>query len=138
MAHRTSVVCWLNHKADSHKCIPTFSGDERLKPGPSLRDTSHQAMSSVCGLLNTKSGIADLCAYVYMPNWFYWGQLVRRAARYRGFLRGRFAAFTTECEPYLHPGENSQSSNPAIICSPLLLPIDQRGRGANHRRPQAS
>jgi hypothetical protein len=96
--HRTALIRSLNHKAGCHNCLPSYTGDETLKPDQHPRDTDPPSMGSICEYL--RRGQGDFPAYVYMPCWLGWGQVFRRAGPYAGFLGKRHDALTTECSPY--------------------------------------
>jgi hypothetical protein len=149
--HRTALIRSLNHKAGCHNCLPSYTGDEGVKPDQHPRDTDVPSMGSVCESLNARTGPDAMPDYVYMPNWLGWGQKFRRAGPYGGFLGSRYDAFTTECEPSMDAGLTAAPGRPQTVrgrplmtnCAlPAELTIDRFNRrkdlltqiDAEHRR----
>lgn len=120
--HRTALIRTVNHKAGCHNCLPCYTGYEVTPPDQHPRDSDPPSMGSVCEFLQPKSGLDDLPAYVYMPNWLGWGQAFRRAGPYGGFLGKRYDAFTTECNPTADPDAKPAVGKPARVRGVPLLP----------------
>jgi hypothetical protein len=124
--HRTALIRSLNHKAGCHNCLPSYTGDESLKPDQHPRDTDPPSMGSVCEYLNPRRGPQELPDYIYMPNWLGWGQAFRRSGPYGGFLGKRYDAFTSECVPSMDPGLRPAAGTPAVVRGMPLLPNSAR------------
>jgi len=120
--HRTALIRSLNHKAGCHNCLPCYTGYEATMPDQNPRNTDPPSMGSVCEFLNTSSGPDDLPDYVYMPNVLGWGQNIRRAGPFCGFLGKSYDAFTTECQPTVDAGLNPLPGTPATVRGVPLLP----------------
>jgi hypothetical protein len=120
--HRVALIRSVNHKAGCHNCLPSYCGLERPMPDQHPRDSDPPSMGSVCAYLDARRGPEDLPAYVYMPNWLGWGQAFRRAGPYGGFLGKRFDPFTTECRPFMDPGQAPGPGRPAMVRGVPLLP----------------
>ena len=120
--HRTALIRSLNHKAGCHNCLPCYTGYEAPMPDQIRRDTDLPSMGSVCSYLHGGRGPDELPPYVYMPNWLGWGQAVRRAGPYGGFLGQRHDGFTTECVPAMDAGLKPAPGNPATVRGTPLLP----------------
>lgn len=107
LMHKVALVRSLTHKAGCHNTLPTYTGLEM--PVVDNTITSERfppSMGSVCEYLRVKQrgdhgGLPD---YVYMPTYLGWGQAIRRAGPYGGFLGKRYDALTTECIPHMLPG----------------------------------
>jgi hypothetical protein len=98
--HKTAIVRTVNHKAGCHNTLPSYTGYEVMTPDNSrTKDSYPPSMGSVCEYLGM--GRNGLPAYVYMPCYLGWGQSIRRAGPYAGFLGQRYDALTTECSPYI-------------------------------------
>ena len=96
---RAAIVRTVNHKAGCHNPMPSLTGYP--EPLPSIgvvQDHLPPSMGSVCEYLN-KDG-RELPAYVHMPCMLGWGQHIRRAGPYGGFLGRQYDPLFTECEPY--------------------------------------
>ena len=102
--HKTALVRSVNHKAGCHNSLPSYTGYEQLLPDiTTTRDTYPPSMGSVCEYLQHAAS-GDLPDYVYMPCYLGWGQAIRRAGPYAGFLGQRYDPLFTECTPYRRPG----------------------------------
>jgi hypothetical protein len=95
--HRAAVVRSVSHKGGDHNSLPSYTGDERVVDSTFTLDTYPPSMGSVCEYLRKEQG--DLPAYVYMPNYLGWGQVIRRPGPYAGFLGKRYDPLFTECSP---------------------------------------
>jgi hypothetical protein len=101
--HKTAIVRSLTHKAGCHNTLPSYTGLEVVVPDNTItKDTFPPSMGSVCEYL--KTGSSDFPAYVYMPCYLGWGQAIRRAGPYAGFLGQRYNPLFTECRPYADKG----------------------------------
>lgn len=97
--HRTAIVRTVNHKAGCHNPMPSLTGYP--EPLPSIgvvQDHLPPSMGSVCQYL--RGGGSDLPGYVHMPCMLGWGQHIRRAGPYGGFLGRQYDPLFTECSPY--------------------------------------
>ena len=97
--HKTAVVRTVNHKAGCHNPMPSLTGYP--EPLPSIgvvQDHLPPSMGSVCQYLRGDG--SDLPAYVHMPCMLGWGQHIRRAGPYGGFLGRQYDPLFTECSPY--------------------------------------
>jgi hypothetical protein len=120
--HRTALIRSLNHKAGCHNCLPCYTGFEQLMPDQNPRESDPPSMGSVCEYLEGRTDPNELPAYVYMPNSLGWGQNIRRAGPFGGYLGKKFDAFTTECEPKNDPGVKPLPGAPGTVRGVPLLP----------------
>ncbi|MBI3462800.1 MAG: DUF1501 domain-containing protein [Planctomycetes bacterium] len=120
--HRAAIVRSLNHKAGCHNTLPSYTGLEELTPDNTItKDSYPPSMGSVCDYLGM--GPADMPAYVYMPCYLGWGQAIRRAGPYAGFLGKRYDPLFTECAPYMDKDAPTPSAGaPAIVRGEPYLP----------------
>lgn len=97
--HKAAIVRSVNHKAGCHNPVPSYSGFGEMLPDGALlpRATYPPSMGSVCEYLKKDKG--DLPAYIYMPCYLGWGQMLRRPGPYAGFLGKGCDPFFTECDP---------------------------------------
>jgi hypothetical protein len=113
--HCTAIVRSVNHQAGCHNTLPSFTGHEVVVPdNTTTKDTYPPSMGSVCEYLRTKQ--SDLPAYVYMPCYLGWGQAIRRAGPYAGFLGHRYDPLFTECTPYLDKDAPKESPGHPQVC----------------------
>ncbi|GIS58303.1 MAG: hypothetical protein CM1200mP2_05280 [Planctomycetaceae bacterium] len=88
----------VNHKGGCHNPMPSLTGYP--EPLPSIgvnQEGLPPSMGSVCEYLNDDpSGMPD---YVHMPCMLGWGQHIRRAGPYAGFLGRQYDPLFTECNP---------------------------------------
>ena len=92
---KCAVVRTVNHKAGCHNPMPSLTGYP--EPLPSIgvvQDNLPPSMGSVCEYMNQES---DFPAYVHMPCMLGWGQHIRRAGPYAGFLGRQYDPLFTEC-----------------------------------------
>ena len=97
--HKSAVVRSVNHKAGCHNPMPSLTGYP--EPLPSIgvvQDHLPPSIGSVCEYLN--GGGSELPAYVHMPCMLGWGQHIRRAGPYGGYLGRQYDPLFTECAPY--------------------------------------
>src|SRR5262245_28556971 len=134
--HKMALVRSLNHRAGCHNTLPSYTGSELMTPDNTItRDTFPPSMGSICEYLRTNgepgapaAGArtsatgAELPDYVYMPCYLGWGQAIRRAGPYGGFLGKRFDPLFTEVSPYKAPGVTSGPGNPATVLGEPRLP----------------
>ena len=96
--HKSAIVRTVNHKGGCHNPMPSLTGYP--EPLPSIgvvQDGLPPSMGSVCEFLNHDRG--EFPAYVHMPCMLGWGQHIRRAGPYGGFLGRQYDPLFTECEP---------------------------------------
>lgn len=118
--HRSAIVRTVNHKAGCHNPMPSFTGYP--EPLPSIgvvQDNLPPSMGSVCEYLNTDHG--GFPDYVHLPCMLGWGQHIRRAGPYAGFLGRQYDPLFTECEPTADSVSPSQYQ-PRIVNGTPLLP----------------
>jgi hypothetical protein len=129
--HKMALVRSLNHRAGCHNTLPSYTGSEIMTPDNTItRDTFPPSMGSVCEWLRQEQGRSasardrcnELPDYIYMPCYLGWGQAIRRAGPYGGFLGKRFDALTTEVAPYKAPGATTSPGNPATVLGEPRLP----------------
>ena len=120
--HRTALIRSLNHKAGCHNCLPSYSGFEQLMPDQNPRASDPPSMGSVCEYLEGRTDPNEVPAYVYMPNVLGWGQNIRRAGPFGGYLGNQFDAFTTECEPKVDAGVKPLPGTPGTVRGAPMLP----------------
>ena len=93
-----ALVRTVNHKAGCHNPMPSLTGYP--EPLPSIgvvQDRLPPSMGSVCEYLNSAED--DFPDYVHMPCMLGWGQHIRRAGPYGGFLGRQYDPLFTECSP---------------------------------------
>jgi hypothetical protein len=103
--HKAAIVRSVFHRSVCHNPIPSFTGWEEPPLDPNIITTSDSyppSMGSVCEYV--KTGPSDMPAYVFMPCYMGWGQMIRRPGPYAGFLGKRYDALYTECNPHLATG----------------------------------
>jgi hypothetical protein len=127
--HRIAVVRSLNHRAGCHNTLPSYTGHEVMVPDNTVtRDTYPPSMGSVCEYL--RRARRELPDYVYMPCYLGWGQAIRRAGPYAGFLGQRYDPLFTECSPYKAPGTPAASAgHPQVALGEPHLPQDRLAPG---------
>lgn len=97
--HKIALVRSLNHRAGCHNTLPSYTGLEvPVVDNTITRDTFPPSMGSVCEYL--RRGQRQLPDYVYMPCYLGWGQGIRRAGPYGGFLGKRYDPLFTEVTPF--------------------------------------
>jgi hypothetical protein len=128
-AHRIAIVRSLNHRAGCHNTLPSYTGHEIMVPdNTTTLDTYPPSMGSVCEFLRRRPG--DLPDYVYMPTYLGWGQAIRRAGPYAGFLGKRYDPLFTECSPYKAPGTPAASAgHPQVALGEPRLPQGTLAQG---------
>jgi hypothetical protein len=104
--HKAAIVRSVNHKAGCHNTLPSYTGYEvMVQDNTTTKDSYPPSMGSVCELLRQRRGKpSEFPDYVYMPCYLGWGQNIRRAGPYAGFIGNRFDALTTECAPHRPEG----------------------------------
>ena len=127
--HKTALVRSVTHHAGCHNTLPTYTGYEVMVPDNTItKDSYPPSMGSVCEYLRVQNGgdRGGLPDYVYMPNYLGWGQGIKRAGPYGGFLGHRFDALTTECDPVMAPGAPQPSpGSPQAVHGLPRLPSSQ-------------
>ena len=100
--HKAAIVRTVNHKVGCHNTLPSYTGLEIPTPdNTTTKDSYPPSMGAVCEYLRQQAGgTGDFPDYIYMPCPLGWGQNIRRAGPYGGFLGHRYDALTTECAPY--------------------------------------
>lgn len=96
--HKSAIVRTVNHKAGCHNPMPSLTGYP--EPLPSIgvvQDALPPSIGSVCDFLGRQQ--SGLPGYVHMPCMLGWGQHIRRAGPYGGFLGRQYDPLFTECEP---------------------------------------
>ena len=115
-----AVVRSVNHKGGCHNPMPSLTGYP--EPLPSIgvvQDKLPPSMGSVCEYLNTEQdGFPD---YVHMPCMLGWGQHIRRAGPYGGFLGRQYNPFFTECQPTSEK-PSPDTYHPQIVLGTPQLP----------------
>ncbi len=117
--HKTAIVRSVNHKAGCHNPMPSFTGYP--EPLPSIgvvQDSLPPSMGSMCEYLNRDS--SDFADYVHMPCYMGWGQHIRRAGPYAGFLGRQFDPLHTECLPFVDKPTSSQYQPRTVLGVPRL------------------
>jgi hypothetical protein len=127
--HRVAVIRSLNHRAGCHNTLPSYTGLEMpVGDNTTTLETYPPSMGSVCEYL--RRGDRDLPDYVYMPCYLGWGQAIRRAGPYGGFLGQRYDPLYTECSPYRDPGTPAPGpGRPATVRGEPRLPQDRLAAG---------
>ena len=124
--NKTAVVRSVNHKAGCHNPMPSLTGYP--EPLPSIgvnQDGLPPSMGSVCEYLNTESG--GMPDYVHMPCMLGWGQHIRRAGPYAGFLGRQYDPLFTECHPTSKkPGTDY---HPQVVLGTPTLPNAKLPKG---------
>ncbi len=117
--HKSAIVRTVNHKAGCHNPMPSLTGYP--EPLPSIgvvQDSLPPSMGSVCEFLNHDRG--DFPAYVHMPCMLGWGQHIRRAGPYGGFLGRQYDPLFTECEPTSDKPSPGQYHPQVVLGTPQL------------------
>ena len=124
--NKSAVVRSVNHKGGCHNPMPSLTGYP--EPLPSIgvnQDGLPPSMGSVCEYLNDDpSGMPD---YVHMPCMLGWGQHIRRAGPYAGFLGRQYDPLFTECHPTSKkPGTDY---HPQVVLGTPTLPNARLPKG---------
>ncbi len=121
---RMAIVRSVNHKAGCHNTLPCYTGYEvPVADNTITKDGFPPSMGSVCEWLRLNGGLPsdgagptrqrggpnyaaphggpDMPAYFYLPCYLGWGQAIRRAGPYAGFLGKRCDPIFTECAPFM-------------------------------------
>jgi hypothetical protein len=120
--HKAAIVRSVNHKAGCHNTLPSYTGLEVPVPDNTItKDTYPPSMGSVCEYLKTTP--SEFPAYVYMPCYLGWGQAIRRAGPYAGFLGQRYNPVFTECRPYADKGAPADGpGRPVVVRGQPFIP----------------
>jgi hypothetical protein len=122
--HKAAIIRSVTHAAGCHNTLPSYTGHEILvTDNTTTKDSYPPSMGSVCEYLRQQSGKLDgLPDYIYMPCTLGWGQNIRRAGPYAGFLGKRCDALTTECDPQKPEGATPAPGKPATVLGSPRLP----------------
>lgn len=118
--HKSAIVRTVNHKGGCHNPMPSLTGYP--EPLPSIgvvQDSLPPSMGSVCEYLSNDRG--EFPAYVHMPCMLGWGQHIRRAGPYGGFLGRQYDPLFTECEPTSEK-PSPDTYHPQIVLGTPKLP----------------
>jgi hypothetical protein len=127
--HKTAIVRSVNHKAGCHNTLPSYTGLEiPVVDNTTTKETYPPSMGSVCEYLKREP--SDFPAYVYMPCYLGWGQAIRRAGPYAGFLGQRYNPLFTECTPYADKGAPAEGpGRPGVVRGQPRIPDSILGEG---------
>ncbi len=118
--NQSAIVRTVNHKAGCHNPMPSLTGYP--EPLPSIgvvQDNLPPSIGSVCEYMNQED---DFPAYVHMPCMLGWGQHIRRAGPYAGFLGRQYDPLFTECDPTsAKPSPDTYS--PQVVHGTPRLPV---------------
>ena len=117
---QSAIVRTVNHKAGCHNPMPSLTGYP--EPLPSIgvvQDNLPPSIGSVCEYLNQDS---DFPVYVHMPCMLGWGQHIRRAGPYSGFLGRQFDPLFTECDPTSEK-PSPDTYQPQVVHGTPRLPV---------------
>ncbi|HCK71211.1 MAG TPA: DUF1501 domain-containing protein [Planctomycetaceae bacterium] len=131
---KCAVVRTVNHKAGCHNPMPSLTGYP--EPLPSIgvvQDNLPPSMGSVCEYMNQES---DFPAYVHMPCMLGWGQHIRRAGPYAGFLGRQYDPLFTECYPTSEK-PSPDTYQPQIVHGEPKLPVAKLPKGVTLDRLKA-
>jgi hypothetical protein len=116
---KSAIVRTVNHKGGCHNPMPSLTGYP--EPLPSIgvvQDNLPPSMGSVCEYFSKAGG--DVPAYVHLPCMLGWGQHIRRAGPYGGFLGRQYDPLFTECEPTSKKPSPGQYSPQVVLGTPRL------------------
>jgi hypothetical protein len=127
--HQIALIRSLNHRAGCHNTLPGYTGLEVPVPDNTItRNTFPPSMGSVCEYLRRDD--RQLPDYVYMPCYLGWGQAIRRAGPYAGFLGKRYDPLFTEVKPYKAPGSPAAGpGRPQTVLGEPRLPDSRLAEG---------
>ena len=117
--NQSAIVRTVNHKAGCHNPMASWTGYP--EPLPSIgvvQDNLPPSMGSVCEYLNTEQG--GFPDYVHLPCLLGWGQHIRRAGPYGGFLGRQYDPLFTECSPTAAKVSTSQYDPQVVLGTPRL------------------
>ena len=116
---KSAIVRTVNHKAGCHNPMASFTGyPEPLPSIGVLQDNLPPSMGSVCEYLNQDPG--GFPDYVHLPCMLGWGQHIRRAGPYAGFLGSQYDPLFTECNPTsAKPSPSQYAPQPVLGCPEL-------------------
>lgn len=101
--HRSAIVRTVNHRANCHNTVPSYTGwEEPLTDLSMIKDSYPPSMGSVIEYL--KPPTKDLPDYLYLPTPLQWGSAVPKAGPYAGFLGKRYDPVETMADVYLEKG----------------------------------
>jgi hypothetical protein len=125
--HKSAIVRTVNHKGGCHNPMPSLTGYP--EPLPSIgvvQDSLPPSIGSVCEYLNEDRG--EFPAYVHMPCMLGWGQHIRRAGPYGGFLGRQYDPLFTECEPTSEK-PSPDTYHPQVVLGTPKLPAAKLPQG---------
>ena len=97
--NKSAVVRSVNHRGGCHNPMPSLTGYPELLPSIGVvQDNLPPSMGSVCEYLRKDRD--EMPAYVHMPCMLGWGQHIRRAGPYGGYLGRQYDPLFTECMPH--------------------------------------
>lgn len=117
--NKAAVVRTVNHTGGCHNPMPSLTGYP--EPLPSIgvvQDSLPPSMGSVCDYVN--GGSSEVPTYVHMPCMLGWGQHIRRAGPYAGFLGRQHDPLFTECEPTSEKPSPDVYQPQVVLGSPQL------------------
>ena len=117
--HKSAIVRTVNHKGGCHNPMPSLTGYP--EPLPSIgvvQDSLPPSMGSVCEYLNKDR--SEFPGYVHMPCMLGWGQHIRRAGPYGGFLGRQYDPLFTECNPTSEKPSPGQYHPQVVLGTPKL------------------
>ena len=95
--NKSAIVRTVNHKAGCHNPMPSLTGYPAPLPSIGVvQDSLPPSMGSVCDFVAGDTGVPN---YVHLPCMLGWGQHIRRAGPYGGFLGRQYDPLFTECTP---------------------------------------
>jgi len=115
---KCALVRSVNHKAGCHNPMPSFTGyPEPLPSVGVVQDPLPPSMGSVCDYV---TGESDFPNYIHLPCLLGWGQHIRRAGPYGGFLGRQHDPLFSECNPTSEKPSPSQYQPQVVLGSPHL------------------
>ena len=95
---KSAIVRTVSHKGGCHNPMPSLTGYPELLPSIGVvQDNLPPSIGSVCEYLREDRN--EMPNYVHMPCMLGWGQHIRRAGPYGGFLGRQYDPLFTECMP---------------------------------------
>lgn len=117
--HKSAIVRTVNHTGGCHNPMPSLTGYPELLPSIGVRqDNLPPSMGSVCDYLNPDRG--QIPTYVHMPCMLGWGQHIRRAGPYGGYLGRQYDPLFTECQPTASKKSPNQYQPRVVLGKPEL------------------
>jgi len=117
--HKSAIVRSVNHKGGCHNPMPSLTGYPEALPSIGVvQDSLPPSMGSVCDYFSNDRG--EFPNYVHLPCYMGWGQHIRRAGPYGGFLGRRYDPLYTECEPTAAKPSPNQYQPQVVLGAPRL------------------